>query len=53
MEYSEDGRGRYKVTYITPDKKNIGNDRFETLREAEAFARYLRKKRYHDVYAGE
>jgi hypothetical protein len=52
-EYSEDGRGRHKVNYIHPDKKNIGNDRFETRAEATRYANALKKKGYHNVTIGE
>lgn len=52
-EYSEDGRGKYKVTYIHPNKKNIGNDRFETKEQAVHFANSLKKKGYHDVHLSE
>ena len=39
-----DGRGAYKVNYITPDKTNIGNDRFYTLIEARIYALDLKRK---------
>ena len=48
LEYREapDGRGAFKVNYITPDKMNIGNDRFYTKHEAQLFARELESKGY-------
>lgn len=52
-EYEESGRGKHKVTYVHPDKNNIGNDRFTTKKEAEQFAKQLKKKGYHDVTIGE
>jgi|GEM_PF-3950176 len=45
-----DGRGAWKVTYVSPDKKDIGNDNFETEREARRFARALKRKGYNDVH---
>lgn len=48
-----DGRGHYKVNYVFPDKKKIGNDRFETKGEAIKFANALKKKGYHNVSIGE
>lgn len=48
-EENEDGRGRHKVNYVHPDKKNIGNDRFYTRAEANRYAASLKKKGYHNV----
>ena len=45
----ESGRGKHKVVYTHPDKKNVGNDRFEDRHEADRYAADLRKKGYHDV----
>jgi len=45
--------GRFKVTYIFPDKKCIGNDRFDTIEEAKKYAKALRKAGYHDVEISE
>src|SRR5690606_17627922 len=50
--YNEDGRGRFKVTYETPNN-NIGSDRFETKSEAARFADSLRKRGYKNVTIGE
>lgn len=52
-EYDESGRGKYKVNYVHPDKKNIGNDRFETKEQARRFAKSLQRKGYHKVTIGE
>ena len=52
-EHEESGRGKHKVTYVHPDKKNIGNDRFETKPEAIKYANSLKKKGYHDVSMSE
>lgn len=52
-EYSEDGRGKFKVSYTFPDGKNVGNDRFETKEEATKYKKDLEKKGYTDVYLGE
>ena len=52
-EYDESGRGKYKVNYIHPNKKNIGNDRFETKEQARRFANSLKRKGYHKVTIGE
>lgn len=48
-EYDENGSGRHKVVYTHPDKKNVGNDRFELKSKAHAYASSLKKKGYHDV----
>ena len=48
-EYEEGGAGRHKVNYTHPDKKNIGNDRFETKEKATSYANDLKKKGYHNV----
>lgn len=47
--FGPDGRGIWKVNYVHPDKKNIGNDHFETEKEARRFAKSLKDKGYHDV----
>ena len=44
-----DGFGYFKVTHITPDKSNIGNDRFYFYYEAWVYAKDLKAKGYHDV----
>jgi hypothetical protein len=48
-ETEEGGLGRHKVNYVHPDKKNIGNDRFETKEKAVSYANSLKKKGYHEV----
>ena len=48
-ETEEGGAGRHKVNYVHPDKKNIGNDRFETKEKAVSYANSLKKKGYHEV----
>ena len=48
-ETEEGGAGRHKVNYTHPDKKNIGNDRFDTKHQATSYANDLKKKGYHDV----
>ena len=52
-EYDESGRGKFKVTYVFPDGKNIDNDRFEDKAEAMKFKKDLEKKGYKDVVLGE
>jgi hypothetical protein len=47
--FGPDGRGIWKVNYVHPDKKNVGNDHFETEKEARRFAKSLKDKGYHDV----
>jgi hypothetical protein len=47
--FGPDGRGIWKVNYTHPDKKNVGNDHFETEKEARRFAKSLKDKGYHDV----
>ena len=48
-ETEEGGAGRHKVNYTHPDKKNIGNDRFDTKHQATSYANDLKKKGYHNV----
>lgn len=46
---NEDGHGRFKVNYIHPNEKNIGNDRFETIESAIKYAKELERKGYKDI----
>jgi len=49
---SPDGNGAFKVNYITPDKRNIGNDRFYTMQEARLYAQALERQGYETTISG-
>lgn len=40
---------KWKVTYISRDLRTIGNDKFDTFREARLFALGLKKAGYKEI----
>lgn len=48
-----DGLGAWKVTYESADRKTIANDKFDSLRQAQHFAKWLKKIGYVEISISE